>query len=363
MATEQPGIESLLKQLDDVSQIRSLDSQDQFGMVGDLAAQVRDAYAAGCNVIEHGDGELGGIAVAGMGGSAVGGDLIASAYIDSMQSPMATVRGYRLPEWITNRSLVFAVSYSGNTEETISCLGQALERGCRIVAVSSGGRVSQIARGHGLPLIEVPASLQPRAAMGFLSIPIAACLESLGLAADVEADVQETAGVLALLAELYGPEVPAVENPAKRLAASLYEKIPVVYGSEVTAVPAMRWKTQINENAKALAFHNEFPELNHNEIVGWGRPDGLMPRFRVIYLKDEQQHPQNRKRMEVTGELLKSYVDGVIEHQSSGRSRLARAFSSAYLGDYASLYLAVLYGIDPSPVDRIESLKKRLIEE
>jgi glucose/mannose-6-phosphate isomerase len=353
-------MESLLAKLDDISHIKSLDSQDQFGMVGNLAGQVRDAYQAGCHVISDGGGELGGIAVAGMGGSAIGGDLVASAFIDSLPSPMATIRGYQLPDWLTSRSLVFAVSYSGNTEETLSCLGQALERGCNLVAISSGGKISQTARERELPLIEVPSSLQPRAAMGFLSIPIAACLESMGLATDVERDVDETAGVLSLLAELYGPEVPASENPAKQLAATFHQKIPVIYGAEVTAVAAMRWKCQINENAKALAFYHEFPELNHNEVVGWESPADLMDRFRVIYLKDDQFHPQNKKRMDVTAGLLKDYVGDILEHHSSGRSRLARLFSSIYLGDYVSLYMAVLYGIDPSPVVRIEALKKQL---
>lgn len=329
-------------------------------MVASLAGQVREAYAAGCNAGAEDNGEVGGIVVAGMGGSAIGADAVAAAYEAALPGAMVTVRGYDLPGWVGARSLVFAVSYSGNTEETISCLKEAIRRGCRIICVSSGGEMARIAGGEELPLIEVPASLQPRAAMGWLSIPIAACLENLGLVAGVEADIEETAAALEQLAALYGPESPLKENPAKQLAERLFERIPVIYGAGLTAVAARRWKCQINENAKSLAFANEYPELNHNEIVGWQYPAQALERFRVIHLSDGGSHPQNHKRMQITAGLLKDYVGDIEEHQAIGNSRLARLFSSVYLGDYLSLYLAVLYGIDPSPVERIEDLKKRL---
>ncbi|MHB1325285.1 MAG: bifunctional phosphoglucose/phosphomannose isomerase [Thermoleophilia bacterium] len=352
--------QSMLSKLDEVVAIRALDSQDQFGMVAGLPGQLFDAYEAGGRVaLDHG-GEVGGIAVAGMGGSAIGADVIASVYDAELPSPMVTVRGYNLPHWISSRSVVFVVSYSGNTEETISCLNEALERGCCIICLSTGGKVSEIAAANGLPFIEVPSSLQPRAAMGWLSVPIAACLESLGLIEAVEEDVREAASVLGRLGELYGLENQSASNPAKQLAVDLYDRIPVIYGSEVTAVAARRWKCQINENAKQLAFNHQFPELNHNEIVGWEYPQSDLERFRVIYLADGKLHPQNVKRMDVTAELLESYVGEIRRYTSSGECRLARLLSSINLGDYVSLYLAVLNGIDPSPVERIENLKKRL---
>lgn len=346
--------------LDDVARIAALDTQDQFGMVGDLPEQVQQAYQAATRVKMEDFGEVAGIAVAGMGGSAIGGDVVATAYEDQLGVPMVTVRGYHLPQWIGSRSLVFVVSYSGNTEETISCLGEALERGCHIICISTGGRISDIAREHDLPLIEVPASLQPRAAMGWLSVPVAACLEGLGLLGSVEDDCNETAKVLGQLRELYGPANPQQGNPAKQLATRLENLIPVIYGAELTAVAATRWKCQINENSKSLAFCNQFPELNHNEVVGWERPPQLLKDYRLIYLKDEQSHPQNQKRMAVTAELLADHVGEIREYATTGQSRFARVLSSTYLGDYVSLYLAILYGIDPSPVVRIESLKKRL---
>ncbi|MEK7817717.1 MAG: bifunctional phosphoglucose/phosphomannose isomerase, partial [Actinomycetota bacterium] len=224
----------------------------------------------------------------------------------------------------------------------------------------TGGKVGQVAAEKELPLVEVPSRLQPRAAMGYLSVPLAACLESLGLVEDVAGDVEETAAVLKGLSALYGPENPAAGNPAKQLAAQLKDKIPVIYGCELTTVAANRWKCQINENAKALAFYNEFPELNHNEIVGWEKPEALVGEFKVIYLSDGGNHPQNDRRMQITADLLPAGAAGIYNHPTTGESRLARLFSGIYLGDYVSLYLAVLGGVDPSPVARIEDLKKRL---
>lgn len=329
-------------------------------MAASLPGQLEDAYAAGADVIDDAGGEVGGIAVAGMGGSAIGSDLVANVYDGSLPSPLVTVRGYNLPGWIDSRSLMFVVSYSGNTEESLSCLEQALERGCRTICISSGGRVAELAAAEGLPLIKVPAGLQPRAAMGHLSIPIASCLESLGLVESLEADVREAVATMEALGESCSPEVPSSENPAKQLAMRLHGGVPVIYGCELTVVAARRWKCQINENAKNICFANEFPELNHNEIVGWQFPGDLLDRFRVVYLADREVHPQNSKRMRITGELLGGYTGEVVEAATSGESRLARLFSVIHLGDYVSLYLAILNGVDPSPVDRIEDLKRHL---
>lgn len=346
--------------LDDIERIKELDPQDHFGMVAGLADQLPEAYTAGTDVIEDLIGELGGIAVAGMGGSAIGSDLVAAAYDNSLPGPLVTIRGYRLPHWVDSRTLVFAVSYSGNTEESLSCLDQALERGCRVVCICSGGHMADVAAGNGLPIIEVPAGLQPRAAIGYLSMPIASCLESLGLIEGVEGDVSEATALLRELSRLYGPENPTSENPAKRLAMDLRGKIPVIYGCELTTAAARRWKGQINENAKNAAFANEIPELNHNEIVGWENPAGSLGRFAVVFLSDEGVHPQNRRRIEITGGLMEDYAGLVRSCHPGGNSRLTRIFSSIYLGDYVSLYLAILNGVDPSPVDRIEDLKKKL---
>lgn len=350
----------MVKKLDDIDEISRLDSQDQFGMVADLPQHVSQAYAAAADLNLEQFGEVGGIAVAGMGGSAIGADIIKTAYEDQLGNPMVTVRGYSLPYWISSRSLVFAASYSGNTEETISCLNEALERGCSVICISSGGRVRDIAEKNDLPFIEVPSGLQPRAAMGWLSIPIAACLEGLGLIESVAGDVQEASGLLGQMAQLYGPGNPTKGNPAKQLAAAFENKVPVIYGAELTAVAAQRWKCQINENSKSLALANQFPELNHNEIMAWEHPATVIKDCAVIFLKDGGSHPQNHKRMDVTADLLGQTLGEIRSFETCGQSRLARLLSCTFLGDYVSLYMAILYGINPSPVDHIERLKKRL---
>ncbi|RJQ43899.1 MAG: bifunctional phosphoglucose/phosphomannose isomerase [Gaiellales bacterium] len=347
----------LTEKLDDTSAILALDTQGQFGMVAGLGEQVREAYGAARERVEESPHEVGGVVVAGMGGSAIGADLVRGVYDSSLYCNMETVRNYSLPGWVDSRTVVFAISYSGNTEETLSCLGQALERGSRVICITSGGRMAALAGEQELPLITIPSGLQPRAAIGYLSIPVAACLEAMGLVGELEDDVRETAAALEDLAEAYGMDRPAADNPAKQLALKLHGNIPVIYGAELTAVAARRWKGQINENAKTLAFCNEFPELNHNEIVGWERPADLQARFRVVYLEDRETHTQNLKRMELTADSLPGEV---IRHATSGASRLARVLSACYLGDWVSLYMAVLQGVDPSPVERIEELKRRL---
>jgi glucose/mannose-6-phosphate isomerase len=346
--------------LDDIKAIKQLDSQDMFGMVAGLPGQLEQAYAAGAGAIEDPGGEVGGIAVAGMGGSAIGSDLVANVYDVSLPSPLVTVRNYHLPQWLDSRSLVFTVSYSGNTEESVSCLGEALERGCRTICVSSGGKMGEIAASEGLPLIEVPAGYQPRAALGWLSVPIASCLESLGLVEGVEVDIAETLAVLDELRGLYGPETPTVENPAKQLAVELKGKTPLIYGCELTAVAARRWKCQINENANNMAFAAELPELDHNEIVGWEQPAGSLQGFAVVFLADPGIHPQNRKRIDATRDIVASHAASVHEFAPLNGSRLTRLFASIFFGDYLSLYLAILNGVDPSPVSRIEDLKRQL---
>lgn len=347
----------LKKRLDDAAAIAALDGQDQFGMVASLGEQVREAYGVAWEAVEESPLEVGGVVVAGMGGSAIGADLVRNVYDSSLYCNMETVRNYSLPGWVDSRTVVFAISYSGNTEETLSCLEQALERGSRVICVASGGKVAAIAAEKELALINIPAGLQPRAAIGYLSVPVAGCLEAMGLVGELEEDVSETAAALEDLADAYGIGRPFEINQAKQLALALHENVPVIYGAELTAVAARRWKGQINENAKTLAFSNEFPELNHNEIVGWEYPEDLQERFRIVCLEDRETHTQNIRRMELTAESLPGEV---IRHATSGASRLARVLSACYLGDWVSLYMAVLRGIDPSPVERIEELKKRL---
>ncbi|MDD2553019.1 MAG: bifunctional phosphoglucose/phosphomannose isomerase, partial [Desulfotomaculaceae bacterium] len=278
--------------------------------------------------------------------------------------PVTVNRDYVLPEFVGPDTLVFAVSYSGNTEETLSAYEEARARGASVIAITTGGKLAGMAARDGVPLVKIPAGCAPRAATGYLFIPTLVILQRLGLLPDLTGEITAMAGFIKELQNKIGPESPEEENVSKQIAHKLYKKIPVVWGvTGTTEVVAQRWKGQINENAKAPAYWNVFPELNHNEIVGLEYPPEILKKIHVVILRDEQEHPRVQKRIEITKGIIKDALDGVTEVWSSGDGDLARLFSLIYTGDYASLYLAALYGIDPGPVKIIDYLKWELAKE
>ncbi|MBU4562720.1 bifunctional phosphoglucose/phosphomannose isomerase, partial [bacterium] len=210
------------------------------------------------------------IVVLGMGGSAIGGDLLSNYLADELSIPIVVIRGYDIPGFVDENSLVFAVSYSGNTEETISALKKCLEAKARIIALTSGGKLAVLSQENNFPVIKVPAGIQPRAAISYLFFPILKALERLSLIKEKVSEIEETFNTLKELSKEYCAKSPSENNLAKKVALSLYQHLPLVYGSEgLLEAVAMRWKTQINENSKWPCFWNVFPELDHNEIVGY----------------------------------------------------------------------------------------------
>ncbi len=284
------------------------------------------------------------IVVAGMGGSAVGGDLL-KACMRGSNIPVLVVRDYKVPEFVDEKTLVFAVSYSGNTEETLSALESAAGKKAKIVAVTSGGLLESKAK----KVIKIPGGLQPRAALGYLFFPLLGVLSNSGI---IKADNKDIAEMLGILSKTSDFRV-AGEDIAKKIG----KKTPIVYASEVLAPVAYRWKTQFNENSKSPAFHHTFSEMNHNEIVGYQtmkRSD-----FIAIFIRDGFDNERIKKRMDVSKEIISTRVD-VEEVFTRGDSLLSRLFSGIYHGDFASYFLAVANGIDPTPVSVIDNLKKRL---
>jgi glucose/mannose-6-phosphate isomerase len=301
------------------------------------------------------------IVVTGLGGSAIGGDLLRVYTAGKMAVPVIVNRDYVLPEFVGPDTLVFAVSYSGNTEETLSAYEEARSRGASIIAVTTGGQLGELAGRDGAPLIGVPGGISPRAATGFLFIPTLRVLQKLGLLEDSVDEITEMIDFIRTLRGKLAPEAPQAENQAKQLAQKLYNRIPVIWGSTgTTEVVAQRWKGQINENAKAPAYWNVLPELNHNEIVGFQFPRELLKKLHVVILRDERDHPRVHKRIEITRGVIQDVVDGCTEVWATGEGVLSRLFSLIYTGDYTSVYLAALYGIDPGPVKVIDYLKKEL---
>jgi glucose/mannose-6-phosphate isomerase len=300
------------------------------------------------------------VAVCGMGGSAIAGDLVSSVYAPKLRRPMGTLREYYLPSWVGENTLVFLMSYSGNTEETLTAAMQAVERGCLIVAVTSGGKLESFYGGQGVPVVPVPPGLQPRAALLHLLVPMVVVLSRLGVIPPVDADLDDARSVLANGVAAYGPSVAQDQNPAKQVAAALEGGVPLVYGAESTAAVARRWKTQINENAKLPAFWAEIPELDHNEIVGFESPGDLGPLAHVVMLREPDQHRQVQRRFDFTRELIEPRVRGVLSVTADGDTALGRALDLVLLGDYTSAYLGCIRGLDPGPVEIIEALKERL---
>ncbi len=346
--------------LDDQAALAALDSLGGLRALWGLPEQCADAFRLPDGVTIPEAGALSNVVVSGLGGSAIGGDLLRVWAADRMAVPVTVKRDYRLPAFVGEDSLVFCVSYSGNTEETLAAYADAREKGARTVILTSGGRLKEMAAGDGVSVITVPAGISPRSSTGYLFLPMLKVLYRLGLVADPDREMRELVAHLAGVREEIGPAVPGDGNPAKQLARRLFGKLPVIWGvSGTTEVVAMRFKGQINENAKAPAYWSVLPELNHNEINGIEGPDNVLKLLSVVFLRDPGDHPRVGLRVDITRRIIAGKVD-VTELTARGIGRLARTYDLVYRGDYTSVYLAALYGVDPGPVPVIERLKKEL---
>ena len=304
--------------------------------------------------------EVRNIVVTGLGGSAIGGDVVRSA-ANSLGVPLLVNRDYLLPRFVDSLTLVLACSYSGNTEETLSAYAQAKRAQAHIVCITSGGRLAQLAGSDGYPIIALPGGLPPRSALGYSTVALLGVLGALDLLPNIDETLHETADLLESLRHKYGIDTAEAENQAKSMAQSFHGKIVAIYGSNgILDSAALRWRGQIEENAKNLALHHVLPEMNHNELVGWQFPAQVLKNLGVVFLRDRMDHPQVQRRFELTKEIVKVKAGVVHEVWSEGNSVLARIFSVIYLGDFVSLYLAYLNGIDPTPVPVIETLKQNL---
>ncbi len=352
--------------VDDLDQIARLDSENVLDAVEHFADQVREGWEIGllAQALPSSDG-LDSIVVLGMGGSGVSGDVMQAVVEPRLPLPLRTIKTYGpLPEWIGRNTLVFAVSYSGSTEETVAALEEAQQRGARIVTISSGGPLQEMATQRGLAHVKIPPGRQPRASLGYLVMPVLGVLEKLGLIPDLQADVDEAVDVISALAESCHRKRGRGDNPAKDLALDIVGRIPIVYGgSGIGGVAAYRFKCDLNEYAKTPAFAHELPELDHNEIVGFDQLSELTgERFIVILLRDRDEHERVALRFEITSRLIVDKVAAIEEVSSVGSSQLARVLSLIFLTQLAAIYVGLSYGVDPGPVDVIQQLKAELAE-
>jgi glucose/mannose-6-phosphate isomerase len=346
--------------LNDAEALASADPQGALLAVTGLAADCRRAYddARAMTGLPSGDG-LAAVAFCGMGGSAVSGDLVRSVFRERLGIPVEVNRSPVLPEYCGPSTLVVCSSYSGNTAETLACFREALARGCRLLVVSSGGAIADGASAAGVPVVRVPGGYQPRAALGHLGFASLGSLQAMGLLPDLGPDVDETIGELEGLLARVGAEVPTPDNAAKALAGRIGDRVPVVWGADgIASVAAMRWKTQMNENAKIPAFWSSMSELDHNEVVGWAAPRG--DPFVVIALRHPGEDAELQPRFPLSMEIARDAGAAVEEVWSAGSSTLARLMTLIALGDATSVYVALAHDVDPSPVVVIERLKAAL---
>jgi glucose/mannose-6-phosphate isomerase len=300
----------------------------------------------------------GGLVVAGMGGSAIGGDLARAALGDTASRPIIVARAYGLPPWTTPDTTVLCASYSGDTEETLAAYEAAGALGAKRVVVTTGGKLSTQARADKVPVVPVAGGFAPRAAVAYMFVAALEVAALCGAGPRMNSEIDVAAEHLESCVVEWGPDS-ASDSLAKRIAMGIHGSTPVIVGAGITEPIAYRWKTQINENAKMPAFSHELPELNHNEICGWDGAPGL-GKFSAVFLGDADLHPRVSDRMILTERLISDSAQTTVRVETVGRTGVERVMSLVLLGDLVSLYLAVLRGVDPTPVDVIERLKSEL---
>ncbi len=345
-----------------MSRVAALDTAGIRGATAGLPEQVERAVeeASGLDGLPD-RSEIENVVVLGMGGSGVAGDILLATAGPFMSVPVVVVKSYTLPAFVGDGSLVFAISFSGNTEETVEAAGEAAVQGARVVAVTAGGELGKLASSWGSAVVNVPADLpQPRTALGAMAIPPLVVLEHVGLFPGARQWIDLAVEQLKRRRD----ELVSERSQAVELARRIGRTVPLVHSSgALGAAAAQRWKTQINENAKSPAFWAVHPELCHNELQGWGQHgDVTRQLLTIVALRHDSEHPQVTRRFELTAELVREVVAGIEEVRAEGDGDLAQLLDLILVGDFVSLEMAAREGIDPGPVPTLDEIKQRLQE-
>jgi glucose/mannose-6-phosphate isomerase len=341
--------------------IRRYDTSDFRQLLIDFPKQVEHAVEIGKSIKPPYQAKnIDAILINGLGGSAIGGDLIRTYLAGEIKVPFIVNRHYTMPAFVNERTLVVASSYSGNTEETIAAHLEAKKRKSKVFCITSGGETAKMATKFKQPFVTIPKGYPPRAALGYAFFPLLIALSKMKFIKTKDADIKETIALLKKKSKMYSTLNET--NPAFELAKQLFMKLPVIYSAaDKFDVVNLRWRGQIAENSKQLSFGHVLPEMNHNELVGWKVLRRMMEEdMVVVFLRDKLDHERVQLRMEITRGIVEQYASRIIEVNSEGKSLLARMFSLIYLGDWMSYYLAILNGIDPTPVKVIDYLKNAL---
>ncbi len=347
---------------DYAARISMLDSHDIYNVIRDYPGQARTGMDVGnaVNLTAIDAPALRNMLVCGMGGSAIGGDILRVFAEQNARIPIAVNRGYIIPGYVDQNSLVVVVSYSGGTEESLAAYAEARRRGAQCVVITSGGVLRQQAEEEGVPAAIIPGGLAPRCALGYLFFPLLMIAARLDILDVQHSSLQAGLAVLERCTSDYADHA-SEGNQAIAIAERLRGKLPVLYGAQLGLdAVLMRWRCQIEENAKMLSYSNVFPEMNHNEIVGWEQNEDLLRRIAVVVLHDRNDLPQIRKRISVTLDILRPFAADIIEVYADEDDPLARVLGLICLGDWVSFYLAMTSGVDPYPIVNIDRLKAAL---
>ena len=341
---------------------KRLDPGDMYGLIASFPSQMQDAWRIGNEFVSSlQKRSFRQVVVCGMGGSAIGADAAASFLGDQLRMPVISCRDYTAPAYLRDGSLVIVSSYSGNTAETLSAYASLRGGNSTFVAITSGGQLEEWCRADGVPVCRIPGGMPPRSALGYSLLPMLLALRATG-AADFD-DSEFTEAHESVADRCRGCAMDSGDNEAARIAERLHGNLPIIYsGPGLLAAAARRWSCQINENGKSLAHFALYTELNHNEIVGWNAPPEIFARSVVVSLEDRDDHEGTRLQTDVGIGIIEPIASAVVRVDSGKGGRLARMLSTVILGDFMSVYLALLGGVDPTPVEKIDYLQSQLLE-
>jgi glucose/mannose-6-phosphate isomerase len=347
--------------LDETSKFKQVDTQDMLSHINGLPGQLESAWDLGSMLALPEISGIERVIIAGMGGSAIGADLVAAYIAPFCPVPVLLHRDYGLPAWASGQNtLVITSSHSGNTEETVSSFAAAQENDCQILAFATGGKLAELCLASGTTLWQFEHQGQPRAAVGFSAGLLLAALSRLGLIPDQAVNISEAVSAMQVQQAGLLANIPTTRNLAKRFAGQVYDRLALVVGADILEPVARRWKSQINEIAKSWGQFEAIPEINHNSLAGLVFPEQLLPQMMALFLRAPANHSRNLLRIELTKTAF--MVEGVNTDfiDAQGENSLAQQWTALHLGDYTAYYLAMGYGIDPTAIPTIEMFKGQI---
>ncbi len=350
--------------LDNVEKIHTIDTSNILGLINKFPEQIKDAIAIGNNfdISKYSQVKYENIVFSGMGGSAIGADIIRSLLLPYIKVPIFVNRDYSLPNFVNENTLLVISSYSGDTEETNSALNDGLRRKAKIISITTGGKIGLLSNENFINLMSIPKGIPPRQALAFLVFPILVVFERIFSEVSISGTFDEVIKVLSNIRDHEAAPTIAIErNIAKQISDKIHGKFPVIYTYDEYFSPvALRWRGQFAENSKILCSHHVIPEMNHNEIMAWQAGNDFLKKCVVLILKDTKSETRNSHRVDITERIVRDVGTEVVEIFSKGKSVLSRVMSLIYMADFVSVYIAVLNNVNPISIDKIQYLKKEL---